>query len=533
MRELEIRRSSTLSSPILGNGPIFGNGEMAGLIRERDWSDSPIGPAAQWPSLLVTTLNTLLATHYPMILVWGPGLILFYNDGFRKTLGPDKHPACLGMSTERCWPETWERVKPRIEAVRNTGESSFFENQYLPIPHEDHFRDAWWTYSYSPVRDCDGAIPGVLVLCQETTQLVLTERKLESALEASTDGVLGVDRNWRINFLNQRAAELLAAAGNLMGADIWTAFPSMIYDGSPFVEHYQSAMDHGTPANFEAYYPEPLNFWVRVIVRPVTDGIIFFFSDVTQRKREYAALMQSEKLAAIGRMASSIAHEINNPLESLTNLLYLLENLKEGEQRDAFLAQAQTELNRIARITRQTLRFHRQSVQPQPVQLNEVLENVLALMQGRLRRGSISVSTDYRTDRPVQGYESDLRQVFANFVSNALDAVGADGDDGRIVLRVEESTDLDTNAPMVRVVIADNGHGMDRATSKRIFEPFFTTRPLTGTGLGLWVSLEILRQHGAEVRVRSTEDSGHHGTVFSLIFPSSPPASLTTPTQTH
>jgi len=138
------------------------------------------------------------------------------------------------------------------------------------------------------------------------------------------------------------------------------------------------------------------------------------------------------------------------------------------------------------------------------------------------------VTTEYRTERPVYGYEADLRQVFANFLSNALDASGRDG---RIILRVEESTDPDTESPSVRVVIADNGHGMDRATSERIFEPFFTTRPLTGTGLGLWVSLEILHQHGAHVRVRSAQDSAHHGSVFSIAFPSVPPASLTRPAQ--
>ncbi|HEY9126829.1 MAG TPA: PAS domain-containing protein, partial [Acidobacteriaceae bacterium] len=445
---------------------------MAGLIRDFDWSKSSLGPVEKWTPTLLLTINTLLATHHPMVLLWGPEFVHFYNDGFRKSIGPDKHPSCLGAPAQRCWPDTWERMQPKIAAVVNVGESSWFENHYQPIFYEGKLRDAWWTYSYSPVRDGGGAICGVLILCHETTSLVLTERKLKSALQATTDGVLSVDRNWRINYLNQRATGILASVGELIGADLWAAFPSMIYEGSPYVHHYRRAMEDGVPAEFEAFYPEPLNLWAHIIVCPVVDGILFFFRDITQRKREYAALMQSEKLAAVGRMASSIAHEINNPLESLTNLLYLLQNLEEREQRDAFLKQAEGELNRIARITTQTLRFYRQSAQPQPVQLKDVLENVLSLMQGRLRSNAVSVTTEYRTERPVYGYEADLRQVFANFLSNALDASGRDG---RIILRVEESTDPDTESPSVRVVIADNGHGMDRATSERIFEPFFTT----------------------------------------------------------
>ncbi|HTJ29233.1 MAG TPA: ATP-binding protein [Acidobacteriaceae bacterium] len=398
---------------------------MAGLVRGFGWSNSPLGPIEEWSPTLISTVNMLMAAHHPMVLLWGLELIHFYNDGFRKSLGPDKHPMCLGLPTQHCWPEIWEGMKPKIDLVFASGEPMRFENQYLPFAGEEKLRDAWWTYSYSPVRDADGATRGILILCQETTAQVKADNEL---------------------------------------------------------------------------------------------------------KRAYAALMQSEKLAAIGRMTSSIAHEINNPLESLTNLLYLLQTSDDREQREHFFKQAEGELQRIARVTRQTLRFHRQNALPQAVQLNAVVENVLALMQGRLRGSRVSITTEYRTERPVYGYEADLRQVFANFLSNALDALGSDG---RIVLRVEESTDSANGAPAVRVVIADNGHGMDHSTSERIFQPFFTTRPLTGTGLGLWVSMGILHQHGAHIQVRSTQDSVHHGTVFRMIFPTAAPASLASSAQVH
>jgi signal transduction histidine kinase len=502
---------------------VFASGEMAEVIRRYDWSQTALGPIRSWQPALLVTLNTLLSTRHPMALLWGSDLIHFYNDSFRDSLCQDKHPASLGQTADHCWAEIWDQMQPRIEAALQRGESGWVENQHLPTHHHGKPYDAYWTYSHTPVRDLDGSICGVLITFLETTQCVQAERKLQSVLEATTEAILGIDRNWHVDYINQHAIEILAPAQNLIGTDVRIAIPLMLYEDSPYMDYYKRAMDQGIPVDFEISYPEPENQWIHIGVRPVPDGIVLFFHDITQRKLEHAALVRSERLAAVGRMASSIAHEINNPLESLTNLLYLLQNLEDSEQRTLFLTQAQNELNRITHITRQTLRFHRQSTEPHPVQVRDVLENVLALMQGRLRDNSISIETAYRTDRAILGYEADLRQVFANLVSNALDASSTNG---RILLRVEESTAAPGEMPSVRVIVADNGHGMNSMTRRRIFDPFFTTRPLTGTGIGLWVSMEILNHHGAHVRVRSCQSPAHHGTVFSVIFPAAPPAAL-------
>ena len=291
--------------------------------------------------------------------------------------------------------------------------------------------------------------------------------------------------------------------------------PATVYEGSPYVENYYRAMNEGVAGSFEAYYPEPLNVWLYVMAQPSKDGIIVFFRDVTEQKRAATALIQSEKLAAVGRLASSIAHEINNPLEAVTNLLYLSEQVATTAKVKTYLATAQQELARVSNIATQTLRFHRQSTNPRETSLPDVFENVLGLFRGRIGGGGIAIERQYRTNRKIVAFGGDLRQVFANLVSNALDASSRGG---RIVVRVRDGCDSSGNVG-VRVTVADTGIGMSPETRRHIFEPFFTTKSATGTGLGLWVSSEILRNHRARVRVWSSQSGSRRGTVFSIFFP--------------
>ena len=238
--------------------------------------------------------------------------------------------------------------------------------------------------------------------------------------------------------------------------------------------------------------------------------------EITAQKRAERALVQSEKLAAVGRLAASIAHEINNPLESVTNLLFLAQHTNELDTVRSYIKMADSELARVTQIATQTLRFHRQNSVPTPTRLYEVLDNVLALYQGRITNAGIEVTKQYRQTPPVTCYADELRQVFANLVSNALDAA-ANG--GRIVVRKRERTDWRTGKRGVLVTIADSGHGMSPETRKRIFEPFYTTKESTGTGLGLWVSQGIVEKHGGSIKVRSNRDEEYRGTSFSVFVP--------------
>jgi signal transduction histidine kinase len=250
--------------------------------------------------------------------------------------------------------------------------------------------------------------------------------------------------------------------------------------------------------------------------------------DASERKRNEEALRRSEKLAVTGRLAASIAHEINNPLEAVTNLLFLLRNfseLPEGAQQ--YLAMAENEVRRIAEITQQTLRFYRQPTQPARTALEELLDPVMSLYQSRLNALNIRVERDYEAEMTLFCFAGELRQVFANLVGNAIDA---SSEGGRLLVRAHRSRRWKNSAQTgIRFAIADTGSGMEPEVREHIFEAFFTTKEVTGTGLGLWVSHEIILKHHGLVRVRSRAASSqpvgtnkNTGTVFQIFIPDGP-----------
>lgn len=238
--------------------------------------------------------------------------------------------------------------------------------------------------------------------------------------------------------------------------------------------------------------------------------------DITERKRTEAALMQSEKLAAVGRMASSIAHEINNPLESVMNLIYIARERSGDEDARHFLDIADRELRRVTVIANQTLRFHKQASLPVEVQPEDLFRSVLSLYEGRLRNSAVQVERRKRAVRPISCYEGDMRQVLNNLVANALDAMP---NGGRLVLRYREATDWRTGREGILLTLADTGTGIAPEAQHRIFDAFFTTKGLNGTGLGLWISAEIVERHRGRLRMRSSQMEAHCGTVFTLFVP--------------
>jgi PAS domain S-box-containing protein len=244
--------------------------------------------------------------------------------------------------------------------------------------------------------------------------------------------------------------------------------------------------------------------------------------EVTHQKKAEAALIQSEKLAAVGRLASSISHEINNPLEAITNLLYLIglsEDLPESTRQ--YLQTAQSELSRVCQIATQTLRFHRQAVRATRVSAADLVNAVLNLYQGRLANSHIEVDARYATSTTILCFENDIRQVLNNLIANAIDAMRASG--GRLIVRAHSATDYSPDQAQprhgIRITIADTGHGMSPAVKARLFEPFYTTKDLNGTGLGLWISAGIVTRHEGKLTYRSSEHPLHRGTIFSLFLP--------------
>jgi signal transduction histidine kinase len=250
------------------------------------------------------------------------------------------------------------------------------------------------------------------------------------------------------------------------------------------------------------------------------EQIAIFFIDLSDQKRSEEVLRRTEKLAATGRLAASIAHEINNPLEAVTNCLFLIGSGQLDARSREYLQMAQRELDRVTHIATQTLRFYRQSTKPVDADLNDLLDSVLALYEPRLRSYAIKIQRQYRAVPPVRAYEGEIRQVIANLVGNAIDAMQRDG--GRLILRTAPARDAHSAARGVHLTVADTGSGMDKSTLSHIFEPFFSTKDLTGTGLGLWVSHAILEKHGGRATIRSrvrTQREGTGGTVFRIFLP--------------
>jgi two-component system, sporulation sensor kinase E len=252
--------------------------------------------------------------------------------------------------------------------------------------------------------------------------------------------------------------------------------------------------------------------WVTVKGEAVGDAptrqCIGILVDATEMKRAQQALIESEKFAAAGRLAASIAHEINNPLEALTNFLYLMRITHDDKLREDYLAMSESELARVSTIVTSTLGFYRDPLGVVSCDLSKLIKSVLQLFQGRMALANVTLKLELRGELYVRCEQGEMRQVVVNLVSNALDAMP---NGGCLAVRCRRAGKKPEDG--LRLTVSDSGSGMQLDVVKHIFEAFFTTKGATGTGLGLWLSAEILRRQGFGIRVRSTL---HRGTTFSL-----------------
>jgi signal transduction histidine kinase len=245
------------------------------------------------------------------------------------------------------------------------------------------------------------------------------------------------------------------------------------------------------------------------------------------------ALLKSEKLAVAGRLSASIAHEINNPLESVTNLLFLMRTA-DPETYRSYLQQAEQELARVTEITKQTLHFYREPNRPVSVDIVTVLESVLALYHPKILSASVNVQRDFRDTECVLASPGELRQIFSNLIINAVDAMRRGG---RLMIRTRRAIDRQNPSLRgIRISICDDGMGIPSDLVPSIFDPFVTTKGETGTGLGLWVTAEIVKKLRGRIRVKSryassAGTSGGIRTVFSLFFAAHSESSFPEPNQ--
>ena len=507
--------------PRPGASLIFGSGEMADLIRAFDWNTTSLGPVRNWSEALLITVNTMLGNRQPNFLFWGDDLIQFYNDAFRPSLGFDKHPKAVGQRGPECWAEIWPIIGPQIEAVMQRGESCWFEDQLVPFYRDGKLEDIYWTYSYSPVRDATGNIQGTLVTCSETTGRVLAERALRTQQERllslfhQAPAFLAVLRGPEHVFEmhNLRYMDLIGQR-NVIGKSVREAVPEAVSQG--FIEMLDSVytsgepfIAHNHPIDLQRIPGKPLERrYLDFVYQPMREidgslsGIIALGVDITERKNALDALLNTEKLTAVGRLAASIAHEINNPLSSVTNLLYLARHSADLDEIQRYLDTAERELRRVSAISNQTLRFHRQSTKQQAVRSEELLESVLSIQQGRLVNSSIEVQRQFRAQSPITCFDGEIRQVLNNLVGNAIDAMQSTG--GTLFVRSREARNWQTGKKGITLTVADTGTGMNAELLARIFEPFFTTKGVgQGTGLGLDTVQRIVKKHRGNIEVSS------------------------------
>jgi PAS domain S-box-containing protein len=374
----------------------------------------------------------------------------------------------------------------------------------------------------------------VASLAEQRAGLNDTLSLLDSMLANAPIGLAFVDRSGRFVRVNQVFGDLTGAAvSRHLGRQLRDLLPGHV--ANEIEDAVQRVFSTEEPVrnlelNGEGGRPRRPWTWLMSAypVRTTPNqvrwvGIIAL--DASDRKRSEEALRRSEKLAVTGRLAASIAHEINNPLEAITNLLFLLRNfsdLPEGAQQ--YASMAEYEVRRISEITQQTLRFYRQPTQPARAALSELLDSVLSLYQSRLNALDLRVERDYDREATLFCFAGEIRQVLANVVGNAIDA-SAPG--GRLLVRARRSRNWkNPEQTGLRFAIADTGVGMEPEVRDHIFEAFFTTKEVTGTGLGLWVSHEIILKHSGTVRVRSRSAAAASGaapkstgTVFELFIP--------------
>ncbi len=464
------------------------------------------------------------------------GNITYANQGFLAYIG--RTPESLsGLGwVEAFAPEDRPRVLEVWTQSVRTGVDFDVEAHLLNVATGAY---RWWHLRAAPVRDASGRILHWLGVANDIhdakthaetlrAEQAETERRraeLETIYRTTPIGLALLDPvNFTfLNLNDQEAAMLGFPKAELLGRPLREIAPPATVPG--LMEMMQSVAqghvikDRHLEGELAAR-PGEHRYW-RVNYSPIfnEDGSVRAIStasiEITNQKKAEAALIQSEKLAAVGRLASSISHEINNPLEAITNLLYLIATDKKlPDELRGFVNMAQSELSRVSEIATQSLRFHRQAVAPTYVTAKELISAVARLYTGRLANSHIRVDARYSTETKILCFENDIRQVLNNLIANAIDAMRMGG---RLIIRAHDSHATDIAG--VRITIADTGHGMSAATQARIFEPFFTTKDLNGTGLGLWISTGIVERHQGHLRVRSSDNPARHGTVFTLVLP--------------
>jgi len=351
------------------------------------------------------------------------------------------------------------------------------------------------------------------------------QRLLAAIVESSDDAIASKDLNGIVTSWNRSAERLLGySADEMIGQPITLIIPPELHPDETMIlgkirrgekiDHFETVRVRKDGERIE----------VSLTISPVRDknetiiGAAKIIRDITESKKIERALRTTEKLAAAGRLAATVAHEINNPLEAVTNLVFLAKrDLSDRKKVGDYLQLASRELDRVSHIARQTLGFYRENSQPVTINITQILNDLLFLYETRLQSRKIKVIKQY--DKPIEitALAGEIRQAFSNLITNAIDAMPAGG---MLLVRATQSHAWSNSCqPGVRITILDTGSGIKPQDKNHLFQPFFTTKADVGTGLGLWITRNIIVKHHGQIRVKSKREPELHGTAFSIFLP--------------
>jgi signal transduction histidine kinase len=544
---------------------------MGALCRAFDWASTPLGPVEGWSQSLRMTVSTVLNTRHPMFLWWGPEYVQIYNDGYRASLGEGgRHPRALGMRGRDFWTDIWEIVGPEAEGVRSRGEPTWHEDSLVPIERNGRVEPVYWTYSYSPVRDDDGSIGGVLVVVQETTDRVFAEQRM-----AALNRELDVERS-RLAFIFQQAPAFLAVLRGpehvfdlvndayyqlvghreILGKGVLEALPEI--QGQGFIELLDGVLETGeqfvgrevsvllarTPGG------PPQERFVDFVYLPVIEadgsrsGIIAHGVDVTDhvharadierllRESETARAEAEDANRAKSQFLANMSHEIRTPLNAVVGYADLLEvglggTLTEGQQ--AYVERIRLSSAHLIGLIGDILDLSRieaggMLMEHSPTRIRATVGAALGMILPQAGAKKIQLADDFDcpADAEYLGDPDRVRQILVNLLSNAVKFTGAGG---RVALRYRFSealppdTELEGRGPWIGVEVEDSGIGIAPEQLGRIFDPFVQvdsthTREAGGTGLGLTISRRLARMMRGDLTVRSRVGVGSSFTLW-------------------
>jgi PAS domain S-box-containing protein len=449
------------------------------------------------------------------------GIISSWNEGARHIFGYEASEI-VGQSILQLVPPELHSEEEQILAKLRAGERIEHYETTRIKKNGERFPIS---LTISPIRDGGGIIIGASKIASDTSERLKAEEsrfRLAAIVDSADDAIISKNLNGIITSWNRGAFLLFGyTEDEMIGQSILRLIPTELHyeedeilrklRAGEKIEHYETTRVSKSGELLD----------VSVTISPVYNGAGQIIGaskiarNISDRKKMEKILVQSEKLAATGRMAAAIAHEINNPLASVMNLIFLArQDHLTREEVQNYLTTAESELERVSHIARQTLGYYRDTGSPTEVYLHDLMENVLSVYRSKLLVHNISVESKFNDLRKIKVRSGEIIQVFSNLVSNAIDAMPQGG-----TLSISIARTMKLNGDGVQMTIGDTGCGISRENIGKIFEPFFTTKGNLGTGIGLWVAKQIVERHRGQISISSTAESRESGTIVKIYLP--------------